>query len=448
MAPSAHDSRFSASATRWRRWRSVAGDVLELVERAVERRLRAARRAAGGRRRSVRMAASTRWAAARRVTAAATQGGQAPISASTRTVTAITTAGRPGRRVSCGAPAPTSSGRAPAARPPVVEVDAGDGRDGHVARRHEGGVAVRAAARPGSAAAPSAAGRAVVGRLDDRRADGAERRQRGGPRPGQVARARRSGTLRLRTVPGRGQQPVERRAAAGRRCPVAGRRAGARWLGRRVVPSSERSPVSTTSIDAASPSATRTAVPGRGSTPRRCSPPGPGTPKLAAVRAAPTVPEWSTARPVLQPGLMPDTTTSGGSPKPPRRAASTHRPGGAVDGVGRDAGAARAARPAGRRCARRGGCGRWRRRSRSCPGRAPPPRLVAVVDQRPDQGVQSGGATPSSLVTRTVIPATRCGPPGGRPSPGHIWPAPEAVRGATGSHRTSAARWAGSPVMR
>src|SRR5215218_6547929 len=54
----------------------------------------------------------------------------------------------------------------------------------------------------------------------------------------------------------------------------------------------------------------------------------PETPKLAAVRAAPTVPEWRTARPVLGPGLIPETMTAGGAPKPPRRAAITARAGG------------------------------------------------------------------------------------------------------------------------
>src|SRR3954452_19455413 len=50
-------------------------------------------------------------------------------------------------------------------------------------------------------------------------------------------------------------------------------------------------------------------------------------PPLRAVRAAPTVPEWYTARPTLAPGLMPDTTRSIG-PKRPKRANIVHSAGG------------------------------------------------------------------------------------------------------------------------
>ncbi len=53
----------------------------------------------------------------------------------------------------------------------------------------------------------------------------------------------------------------------------------------------------------------------------------PERPKLAAVRAAPTVPECSTARPVLAPALMPETTRSGAGPNAPRQAAMTIRAG-------------------------------------------------------------------------------------------------------------------------
>src|SRR5207253_812337 len=53
-----------------------------------------------------------------------------------------------------------------------------------------------------------------------------------------------------------------------------------------------------------------------------------GRPMLPAVKAAPTVPECTMARPVLTPGLMPDTTRSGGAPNPPRMAVSTARAGG------------------------------------------------------------------------------------------------------------------------
>src|SRR5215210_3549427 len=54
----------------------------------------------------------------------------------------------------------------------------------------------------------------------------------------------------------------------------------------------------------------------------------PLAPKLAAVRAAPTVPEWSTAKPVFGPLFTPEATSSGGSPRAPRRAVSTARAGG------------------------------------------------------------------------------------------------------------------------
>jgi hypothetical protein len=54
----------------------------------------------------------------------------------------------------------------------------------------------------------------------------------------------------------------------------------------------------------------------------------PDMPMLAAVSAAPTVPECRTARPVLLPGLIPDATTSGGGPNPSSRATSTASAGG------------------------------------------------------------------------------------------------------------------------
>src|SRR3954454_12073439 len=46
-------------------------------------------------------------------------------------------------------------------------------------------------------------------------------------------------------------------------------------------------------------------------------------PRAAAVRAAPTVPECRTARPAFAPGLMPDSTRSGGGPKAPSTAMTT-----------------------------------------------------------------------------------------------------------------------------
>ena len=52
------------------------------------------------------------------------------------------------------------------------------------------------------------------------------------------------------------------------------------------------------------------------------------TPNVAAVRAAPTVPECRHAWPRLGPALMPLTTRSGGSPNAPRQPAITARPGG------------------------------------------------------------------------------------------------------------------------
>ena len=54
----------------------------------------------------------------------------------------------------------------------------------------------------------------------------------------------------------------------------------------------------------------------------------PEMPKLAAVSAAPTVPECSTERPVFVPGFTPLTTTWGSGPKAPRRAAMTASAGG------------------------------------------------------------------------------------------------------------------------
>jgi hypothetical protein len=53
-----------------------------------------------------------------------------------------------------------------------------------------------------------------------------------------------------------------------------------------------------------------------------------GTPSPAAVSAAPTVPECRTRWPVLAPGLIPDATTSGRSPKAPRQARYTAVAGG------------------------------------------------------------------------------------------------------------------------
>ena len=52
------------------------------------------------------------------------------------------------------------------------------------------------------------------------------------------------------------------------------------------------------------------------------------SPKFWAVSAAPTVPEWRMARPVLAPALMPDTTASNSPPNPPSTPASTHIAGG------------------------------------------------------------------------------------------------------------------------
>src|SRR4051812_50002363 len=51
-------------------------------------------------------------------------------------------------------------------------------------------------------------------------------------------------------------------------------------------------------------------------------------PKVAAVSAAPTVPEWRHAWPRFGPALTPVTTRSGGSPNAPKHAAITARPGG------------------------------------------------------------------------------------------------------------------------
>src|SRR5437764_684819 len=45
-------------------------------------------------------------------------------------------------------------------------------------------------------------------------------------------------------------------------------------------------------------------------------------PALPAVRAAPTVPEWRTELPVLNPGLIPAATRSGAASKRPNRRAS------------------------------------------------------------------------------------------------------------------------------
>src|SRR6478735_373447 len=56
----------------------------------------------------------------------------------------------------------------------------------------------------------------------------------------------------------------------------------------------------------------------------------PETRPFRAVNAAPTVPEWYTARPTLAPGLMPDTTRSNGSPNAPSRENITHNAGGPV----------------------------------------------------------------------------------------------------------------------
>ena len=176
-------------------------------------------------------------------------------------------------------------------------------------------------------------------RLHHRGTDGAERCERGGPGPGEPL-GRQVGDVEVEHHTGAGlHQPAHRGRRHRRgRVPVAG--AGC-------------------SV-------------GRAGTSRLTARPRP--PKLAAVSAAPTVPEWSTARPVLQPGLMPDTTRSGGAEaaQPGRQHAQAGR---SVHGVGRDARRAPAARRGGRRCARRGGCGRWPPRSRSCRGRGrPPPR--------------------------------------------------------------------------
>ena len=46
----------------------------------------------------------------------------------------------------------------------------------------------------------------------------------------------------------------------------------------------------------------------------------PRVPYVAAVSAAPTVPEWMTARPVFGPSLIPLTTMSGGGPNALRSA--------------------------------------------------------------------------------------------------------------------------------
>ena len=50
---------------------------------------------------------------------------------------------------------------------------------------------------------------------------------------------------------------------------------------------------------------------------------------LDVVVAAPTVPEWSTAWPVLRPRLMPDNNNAGGGPKAPRDAMSAMNAGAA-----------------------------------------------------------------------------------------------------------------------
>ena len=56
------------------------------------------------------------------------------------------------------------------------------------------------------------------------------------------------------------------------------------------------------------------------------------------VSAAPTVPECSTARPVLAPRLIPESTSSGGLPKAPRAAMVTMKPGDAATAYARTSG--------------------------------------------------------------------------------------------------------------
>ena len=57
----------------------------------------------------------------------------------------------------------------------------------------------------------------------------------------------------------------------------------------------------------------------------------PRQPRVDAVSAAPTVPEWRMAWPVLRPRLIPDRTRSGGGPNAPRTASSEMNPGAAAN---------------------------------------------------------------------------------------------------------------------
>ena len=59
-----------------------------------------------------------------------------------------------------------------------------------------------------------------------------------------------------------------------------------------------------------------------------------GSPRLPAVRAAPTVPEWRMPRPVFGPRLMPDTTIRGRTPSPPETPAMTAQGGRSLHRVG------------------------------------------------------------------------------------------------------------------
>ena len=67
---------------------------------------------------------------------------------------------------------------------------------------------------------------------------------------------------------------------------------------------------------------------GTGSSPQRIDTARQRSPKWAAVRAAPTVPECMADRPTLMPWLMPERTMSGRGPKPPTQARITARAGG------------------------------------------------------------------------------------------------------------------------
>ena len=118
-------------------------------------------------------------------------------------------------------------------------------------------------------------------------------------------------------------------------------------------------------------------------------------PKLCAVSAAPTVPECRIARPVLQPGLMPDTTMSGGSPNAPSRPAHDAQPRADRRSRTRRFRRSPASRPAPRRGAGRRAPDRSRRRCRCGRGRARPPMTSwPAAVERGREHVQPGRLDP------------------------------------------------------